>query len=87
MNEKEKAKELVEKFKKFSHAEIIDTGNFDSYEINIETELKNAKHCAIICVDEILKNNISMQKYLIGGGVTMENTNYWEQVKTEIEAL
>jgi len=36
-----------------------------------------AKQCALICVDEILKNTLIVPKVL----------NYWNEVKQEIEKL
>ena len=36
-----------------------------------------AKQCALICVDEILKNTLIIPKVL----------NYWEEVKQEIQKL
>jgi len=58
MTPKEKAKELVDKF-----YEIL------PYWVNEQ----DAKQCALIAVDEILKDTI--------------NIYYWQEVKTEIELL
>ena len=71
MTPKEKAKELVRKFKKYAYyPETEDDGLF-IYEIN-----ENGKQCALIAVDEILK--------IIH--TNMED-KYWQEVKQEIEKL
>ena len=67
MNAKEKANELVFKY--------VDTIPFLNYDV-----FATAKKCALICVDEILKNDDRM--YLGSNDI-----NYWEQVKQEIEKL
>ena len=54
---KQKAKELVNKFYKYSTYSIPDS----------------AKQCALIAVEEILKDTI--------------NIYYWHEVKTEIELI
>jgi hypothetical protein len=61
---KQKAKELVNKFYKYSTYSIPDS----------------AKYCALIVVYEILNNDgfTQFDIYL---------TQYWQQVKTEIEKL
>ena len=72
MTPKEKAQELIDKFK------IFVIGSSDSL---IENE--NARHCALISVNEIIEANpISFD----------ENDNciakqWWKEVKTEIEKL
>lgn len=68
MTPKEKAVELVEKFKQFADSQLT----YDSFEQDKETLLKNSKQCAIICVDEILKES-------------EEQYEYWQQVKEEIQ--
>ena len=55
MTAKEKAKELVNRFKADT---VIYTWDDDGYEVDIETSLQNAKNCALICVDEILNSHI-----------------------------
>lgn len=68
MTPKEKAHELVEKFKPFAR------GDDDSL-----AEKFNAKQCALIAVDEILDINSVDKDY--------DLSDYWQQVKTEIEKL
>ena len=84
MTPKEKAKELVDKFRDYAYSyELVD-------ELE-DTEDWNAKQCALICVDEIVKilmnlrgefmdlKNISYSK--------TESLEYWQEVKQEIEKL
>ena len=72
---KEKAKELVEKYWSIGSQDDCDTI------LNWE----EAKIAAIIAVDEILWEII---KYSDNSkDFVVENSNYWQQVKTEIENL
>ena len=79
MTPKEKAKELVDRFKADT---VIYTWDGNGYKVDIETSFQNAKNCALICVDEILEtiNNVNP---------TTEETfeSYWIEVKQEIEKL
>lgn len=77
MEEKAKAKELIDKFLPYA--------NKGGYYTDVEyitgiDEIKNAKQCALICVDEILEA-IDWHEN------EFPNTEieYWEKVKTEIE--
>ena len=70
MTPKEKAKELVERFREYSHTEFISyRGGYQ-----LDTQIQNAKQCALIAVDEILN-------------IGCIEVPYWLQVKAEIEAL
>ena len=67
MTPKEKAKELVFKY--------------DFYLGNEQENIKEAKDCALIAVDEIInctKNGLGLTKY---------SKEYWQEVKQEIEKL
>ena len=64
MTAKEKAIELVERF----YVCKISTNRFRDEE---------AKQCALICVDEIVKNTLQVPQVL----------DYWNEVKQEIEKL
>lgn len=78
MTPKEKAEKLVNKFKPYSHFWVHDLGRKKDYEIE---QLENAKQSALIAVDEILlheKNNHSELDKI---------SEYWEEVKQEIEKL
>jgi len=67
MTPKDKAKELVDKFQKQIFFNIT----------NERLDIEEAKGCALIAVDEILKEE-SIGSLLI---------DWWNEVKSEIEAL
>ena len=75
MTPKEKAEELVYKFKKYAYYPKTDDDELFVNELN-----KNAKQCALIAVDEILKvvsfYNDSQAEVI-----------YFKEVKFEIENL
>jgi hypothetical protein len=75
MEAKEKAKELVNNYRVILMQTDTDAGQ----EI-LCTSI--AKQCALIAVDEILKELES-----IDDGQTVIPYNYWQQVKTEINNL
>ena len=62
MKAKDKAKELVGRF---------------TLELSPDYYQQEAKQCALICVDEILKNTLQVPQVL----------DYWQEVKQEIEKL
>ena len=72
---KEKAKELVEKYLK-KRVERIDI---------LEKLSELAKQSALICVDEVLEN-IS-EKQVSTYNPFMMNTDYWQEVKQEINKI
>jgi hypothetical protein len=72
MKPKEKAEELVEKF--YSRA--------TSYSLDRKNQNENAKQCALIAVDEIMK-----QCYDYRDIDLQASYDYWEEVKSEIEKL
>lgn len=81
MTPKEKAKELVNKYKPFVYC-YSGSGML----INEEDEgviLNNSKQCALIAVDEILNDDW----YIPSFDEMMERKKYWEQVKNEINNL
>lgn len=76
MTPKEKAIELVDSFKPYAHFWVHDLGIQKDYDIE---RFENAKNCALIAVDEILK---------IGSVIVDYNTYYyWQEVKQEIEKI
>lgn len=79
MTPKEKAKRLVDQFSLF-----VTTWNcyYDSPE-NPDNILRDAKQCALIAVDELVKDN-ERSESIVNAGL---NKEYWQQVKTEIEKL
>lgn len=77
MNEKEKAKELVEKFKSFVHC----TSSWNEYDDYLE--LENSKQCAKIAVEELIK------EHTWANPIAWNNTRkmYWFEVLKEIDLL
>lgn len=80
MEAKNKAIELVEKFKKHVNG-YVGSSMLSNTEYP-ETILSNAKQCALICVDEIIRE--------LGEISTHKDVNdnmpigYWQQIKQEI---
>ena len=74
MTPKEKAKELIDKYKK-----QLDTATPTLYR-----PIYQAKQCALIAVDEILNLMIKTFKWDINYN---GNIDYWQEVKTEINKL
>jgi hypothetical protein len=73
MNEKEKAKELVDKFKPFAYANL--------FSFREESHLINCKKSALICVNEILSIKLLWYQK------DTKEIDYWNDVKKEIEQL
>jgi len=75
---KEKAKELVEKYLK----KIIELAYAERRSAIVSTKTRElAKQSALICVDEVLENiseEVSTYNHF------MMNTDYWQEVKQEI---
>ena len=79
---KEKAKELMEKYLK----KIIELAYAERRSAIVSTKTKElAKQSALICVDEVLEN-IS-PKRISAYNPFMMNTDYWQEVKQEINKL
>jgi len=76
MTPKEKAKELVEKFKKVELYDSMEPTDLDCKIENITSSSFTAKQCALICLEELFINNTKESKH-----------NYWIDVKEEIEKL
>lgn len=70
MTSKEKALELVQKYFKANHQPY---------------GFKDAKQCALVAVEEVLKLENNNGYYFDGTNVT--SISYWEDVKQEIEKL
>jgi hypothetical protein len=82
-NAKEKAEELVGKYK--CYADGVDRQEDND---QIEEHLENAKQCALIAVDEIL--NLPVVWYDINASEALDKSDtfeYWEEVKSEIKKL
>lgn len=78
MESKEKAEELVNKFKPYMYpfgaGSAYLTGDIEGNNV-----VKDAKECALICVDEIIKE--------IKDEWTLRAIHYWDEVKEEINKL
>lgn len=72
MTPKEKAEELVNKFKQYSY----DVGKDTSF----------AKQCALIAVDEII-SVLNPEHWGIEMNIAIDELIYWREVKKEIESL
>lgn len=86
MTPKEKAKELVDKIFESDHCGIKHQPNHrycDCTEINYF----QAKQCALIAVDEIIKSIPCREDYGGNGWILIDNSEYWQEVETEIEKL
>jgi len=83
MTPKEKAKELVERFRDYSHTEFI--SYLGGYQL--DTQIQNAKQCALIAVDEILTSLRDKDLYCAGENNINDCIKHWQEVKDEIEAL
>jgi hypothetical protein len=77
MTAKEKAIELVSKYQ--------NGYSINGYYYNFCNDLQDSKQCALIAVDEILweiiKYSDNSSKYVV------KNSEYWQEVKQEIEKL
>lgn len=84
MTPKEKAEELVSKMKLKMPPLIIPTISTGERQLNCDFNLKgnynNAKQCALIAVDEIIK---AMDNVMLPNPFKQ----YWNKVKQEIQAL
>lgn len=86
MTPKEKAKDLVDKF--YMYGFPVQTDRL----INLEYEMENAKQCALIAVDEILKATAIEKQVRYDNGEwsrTIETVycDYWQEVQQEINKL
>ena len=91
MTPQEKAQELIDKFSQ------VDTPNWDPTSGTIEQEqigFYSGKECALIAVDEIIKQFVGVYDSLKDAGVLdsasvqdSANYKYWQEVKQEIEKL
>lgn len=69
-----KANELIERFEKPIQSVLFG-------EVTMAAEL-----CAIIFVDEIIKEVILFKQYSMGGGLAMEQLDFWQSVKQILES-
>lgn len=80
MTPKEKAKELVEAFKPYAY--YSETESSQKKEIYVTA---SAKQCAMIAVNELIDE--ASDNFVRANRRPLSNTEYWLQVKKEIEAL
>ncbi len=77
MTPKEKAEELVDKYR----------NSIMSF-LNDRMKDMNAKKCALIAVDEIINTlNMDIRDLDVRGSVLLDLISYWREVKQEIEKL
>jgi hypothetical protein len=88
MTPKEKAQELVNKFRKYAH------GHDDNNRFSPAMEKESGKECAIIAVNEILEELKPFFVFKDVDGVSsllleeiFLREHYWKEVKQEIEKL
>jgi len=81
MTPKEKAEKLVNKFRDYADGTDSETDRFSP---NIER--KNAKQCALIAVNEILKE-LDVEIWGLEMYEAFDRQSYWQEVKQEIEKL
>ena len=86
MEAKEKAKELVEKFKDYVHG-YVGSSMLANYEYP-ERILSQAKECALITVNEILSHDFlepQLKRHVGSVKPNPTQLEYWFEVKKEIE--
>ena len=76
MTTKEKANDLIDKFLDVEWDSLDEEGG-GCFLVRHE-----AKQCALICVDEIIKSSLSYDY-----NMAISANNYWQEVKQEIEKL
>jgi len=85
MTPKEKAEELIDKYLNADfNCKDCDMPFCDMKCVRLHNY--EAKQCALIAVDEILNNNSKIPGN-VDGLHTNENSNYWLEVKQELEKL
>ena len=87
MTPEEKAKELVNKFKSNVYKKAFADTDFmyDRY-YGLDDEM--AKQCALIAVDDLIKIEPYERRFRLFDKATFcDQTQYWKEVKQEIEAL
>jgi len=79
MKAKEKAKELVEKFREHSY--------FDFDLPNDTEDIPSAKQCALIAVDEILNVLEEIPDLKVEGNILLDKIEYYKGVLMEVDML
>ena len=78
MTAKDKAKELIDRFSNVKRPML------KGHILSVNMHPEHVKQCTLICVDEILKENERINK---GGYFPTPLTEYWQEVKQEINKL
>jgi hypothetical protein len=81
MKAKDKAKSLVDVRLGIINSWLNSVGNYDADKLS---KIELAKQCALICVDEILKE---LDNFGNDDGYQFTRVEYWQQVKQEINKL
>jgi hypothetical protein len=82
MTPKEKAQELIDAF--YQHLPLEENVTTSDGVLSWEYDgWENAKQCALIAVDEIINLNYNLLEYY----GNLSSTEYWQEVKQEIEKL
>jgi len=82
MTPKEKAEKLVDKYKEYVHG-YVGSSMLTNTEYP-EQILKQAKKCALIAVDELIKSHHAQ---LVDKSLTHPAEEYWQEVKQELETF
>ena len=83
MTPKDKANELVDRM----YFIISNNGQFTGVH-SIPNKFAEAKKCALIAVDEIIKTlNYDIKDLDVRGNILLDLIKYWREVKQEIEKL
>ena len=82
MTHKEKADELIEKFR--DYVEDMDAPSKGVFTYSLERELFNAKQCAIITVKEVISELESVEENITPHDFSGLLT-FWDNVKFELE--
>lgn len=77
-----KAKALVDKYKPLFDFTVSKSSE-QAYINSIQRINKSAIECALICVDTILNNQMSMRVFYDNIEI-VENVKFWQEVKQEI---
>lgn len=80
MNPKEKADSLIGVFLSYTNPYEREPGGYGLLQYSTKVNIENAKQCAIICVDEILKSFLNNEWY-------NNDIQYWQSVKKEFESM
>lgn len=84
MTPREKARELIDKFHRFTYTSVHAYKTSGDYSVSKPTPLWRGQKCALIAVDEIL-NILEADVWGLEMDKAFDKQKYWEEVKQEIE--